>query len=394
MKRKTLQLLSFCAALAFLLSACGSSTAGNNADSTAADPAVSADSETEGSAENTALSEDAQAAPAEGYDILGGQLWEVGGVLVRNKVIDIHDNKDLESLYRANYINFGSDGRFIYLDVFPKGGTYEPYETDDEYKCFLLKTDQTFKYDSDKNELVESESGTKKPYIIYILDDNTFEFIEFDSMTGKAKANEIPLFFVKSSADSPYIKDNKTELAQSSGNNAENSYNSAGKTSGSNNSSDNSSGSSGSSFGSGGNSSSSFGSGGNSSGNSIDSGGNSYDSGYGTGSGQTSTAGASSYQSILDTYTAKMERAVPGLVSEYYSESSGVSDIERLAEICNDKIGELAKICNDGVGEMAKLMNSRGDPYSTYESWAGKLMDNYSDIAQEISDAYLNSASY
>ena len=36
-------------------------------------------------------------------------------------------------------------------------------------------------------------------------------------------------------------------------------------------------------------------------------------------------------------------------------------------------------------------MNSRGDSYSTYEDWAGKLMDNYSEISQEILDAYLDS---
>lgn len=339
MKRKALRLLSLCAVLMFLLSACGNSTADKNTVSSGRSTADSPNSEAEGTGEKTSFSEnlqDAQTDPAdqiiaEGYDILGGQLWEVSGVLVRNKIFDIHDNKDLESLYRANYLNFDSDGRFTYLDVFPKGGTYEPYETDDEYDCFLLKTDKTYQYDSDNNKLVEKESGTKKSYIIYILDDNTFEFVEFDPMTGKAKANEIPLFFSKSHEESPYIQDHKTEIARSSRNSKD----------------------------------------------STDS---------------SKESDSSTYQSILDTYTEKMEKAVPGLVSEYYSEASGVSDIESLAEICNDKVGKLAEICNEGVGKMAELMNSRGDSYSTYESWAGKLMDNYSDIAQEIQDAYLDSA--
>ena len=341
MKRKAFQLLSLCAVLMFLLSACGNSTADKNAASSGSPTADSPNSAAEGIGENTSFSgnpQDAQTDPAaqksaEGYDILGGQLWEVSGVLVRNKVVDIHDNKDLESFYRATYLSFGSDGHFTYLDAIPKGGTYEPYETDDEYDCFLLKTDTIYQYDSDKNELVEIESGTKKPYIIYVLDDNTFEFVEFDPMTGKAKANEIPLFFAKSHEESPYIQDHKTEIAQSSGNSA------------------------------------------NSTGNSSES-------------------DSSTYQSILDTYTEKMEKAVPGLVSQYRSEASGVTDIGKLAEICNNKIGKLAGICNEGVGKMAELMNSRGDSYSTYESWAGKLMDNYSDIAQEIQDAYLDSAMY
>ena len=363
MKRKALRLLSLCAVLMFLLSACGNSTADKNAASSARPTADSPNSAAEGIGENTSFSgnpQDAQTDPAaqksaEGYDILGGQLWEVSGVLVRNKVVDVHDNKDLESFYRATYLSFGSDGRFIYLDTIPKGGTYAPYETDDEYDCFLLKTDTIYQYDADKNKLVEIESGTKKPYIIYILDDNTFEFVEFDPMTGRAKANEIPLFFVKSQEESPYIQNHKTEIAHISGNSA----NSANSTDSRNVS------------------------GANSAGNNTDLDNND----------RSSTDGDnSSYQSILDTYTEKMEKSVPGLVSQYRSEASGVSDIGKLAEICNDKVGKLAEICNEGVGKMAELMNSRGDSYSTYEGWAGKLMDNYSDIAQEIQDAYLDSA--
>ena len=366
MKRKALKLLSLCAVIIFLLTACGNSTTGKNTASSGRPTADSPNIEAEGIGKNTSNtsfsenSQDAQTDPddqkgAEGYDILGGQLWEVSGVLVRNKVVDVHDNKDLESFYRATYLSFGSDGRFIYLDTIPKGGTYAPYETDDEYDCFLLKTDTIYQYDADKNKLVEIESGTKKPYIIYILDDNTFEFVEFDPMTGRAKANEIPLFFVKSQEESPYIQNHKTEIAHISGNSA----NSANSTDSRNVS------------------------GANSAGNNTDLDNND----------RSSTDGDnSSYQSILDTYTEKMENAVPGLVSQYRSEASGVSDIGKLAEICNDKVGKLAEICNEGVGKMAELMNSRGDSYSTYEGWAGKLMDNYSDIAQEIQDAYLDSA--
>ena len=357
MKRKALRLLSFCAVLIFLLSACGNSTKAQNTAPAGSPSADSPDNEAEASEDiNTSFSENGQTdlanqKSAEGYDILGGQLWEVSGVLVRNKVVDIHDNKDLEGLYRANYLNFGSDGRFIYLDVFPKGGTYEPYETDSEYDSFLLKTDKTYQYDTDKNELVESKSGTKKPYIIYVLDDNTFEFVEFDPVTGKAKANEIPLFFSKSHEESPYIQDHKTEIGQSNVSSANSSDNSESDAKSTGNS----------------------GSGANSIGN-------------------NNASYNGSYQAILDTYTEKMEQAVPGLVSQYRSEAYCVSDIGRLAEICNDKITKLAEICNEGVGKMAELMNSRGDSYSTYEDWAGKLMDNYSDIAQEIQDAYLDSA--
>ena len=89
-----------------------------------------------------------------------------------------------------------------------------------------------------------------------------------------------------------------------------------------------------------------------------------------------------------------MKDAAPGLVSEYNSSASGISDIDRLADICNDKVGKLADICNEGVGLMADLMYSRGDSYETYEKWASKLMDNYLEIAMEIQDAYIESVMY
>ena len=103
MKRKAFQLLSICAVLMFLLSACENATTAENTASSGNHPAGSPDNEAEGTGDNTSFSEnsqDAQADPAdqvnaEGYDLLGGQLWKVSGVLVRNKVVDIHDNKDL-----------------------------------------------------------------------------------------------------------------------------------------------------------------------------------------------------------------------------------------------------------------------------------------------------------
>ena len=91
-------------------------------------------------------------------------------------------------------------------------------------------------------------------------------------------------------------------------------------------------------------------------------------------------------------YTQKMKDAVPGLVASYRSEAAGISDIGRLALICNNKVGELSSICNEGIGKMAEQMYSAGDSYSVYEKWAGKLMDNYMDIAMEIQNAYLDSA--
>lgn len=99
------------------------------------------------------------------------------------------------------------------------------------------------------------------------------------------------------------------------------------------------------------------------------------------------------YQTILDDYTKQLQDATPGLVEEYNTEAAAAAgDINKLAEISNSKVEELAVICNNGVSEMAELMTTNGDGYSTYEEWAGKLQDVYTTQSQQITDAYMNSA--
>lgn len=110
-------------------------------------------------------------------------------------------------------------------------------------------------------------------------------------------------------------------------------------------------------------------------------------------SGSYSTEGGT-YQTILDEYTQKMEKATPGLVAAYERESAGITDIDRLAKICNKQVEKLAEICNEGVGKMAELMFEQGDSYETYERWTGKLMDVYMDLSDEIMNVYLNSDFY
>jgi hypothetical protein len=101
-----------------------------------------------------------------------------------------------------------------------------------------------------------------------------------------------------------------------------------------------------------------------------------------------------SYQSILDTYSAKIKAATPKLVEEYKKEAANnTSGLEGLAKISNDKISELAELSNEGIGEMAKIWFKSGSgKYSEYEDWAGKLMAVYMSEAGIITDAYINSA--
>lgn len=100
-----------------------------------------------------------------------------------------------------------------------------------------------------------------------------------------------------------------------------------------------------------------------------------------------------SYQSILDEYSEKIKETTPGLVDEYKNETAEHSgDINKLAEIFNDKVGKLAEISDEGIGEMANIMYSNGDDYDTYEEWSQKLMDVYTEYADKIMDAYIDSA--
>ena len=41
---------------------------------------------------------------------------------------------------------------------------------------------------------------------------------------------------------------------------------------------------------------------------------------------------------------------------------------------------------------MAELMTKNGDKYETYEEWAAKLTDVYMQQSQQITDAYMASA--
>ena len=272
--------------------------------------------------------------PAEGYDFLNG-IWQVGGIdydyrdnPARNMIVDTKDSDGLTDLYDGVFLSFFADGTFVYMNLFIHEGTYTAHPKNPG--CYILKTERSYRLTYEDGELnkVESE-GAKSSYYLEICDDS-LHFQDYDPFTGKAKANDNGLYFVKTEDESSFIQQNKAEIKtdtdkeQSADNNI--------------------------------------------------------------------YASLSSYSGILEIYSEKMEKAVPGLVNEYKNESAGVHDITRLAEICNDKVGNLADICNEGVGLMADLMYKNGDSYDIYSGWAEKLMNNYMDIAQEIQNAYMDSA--
>ena len=272
--------------------------------------------------------------------------WTVRGFFYNGRLVDVNDVEGAEDLYDGMRLSINEDGSFVYLNsVFGKKGMVK-YLDESDKGTLLLDSEEAFMYGYENGEIVQNPTDDDNPqkYLAYVLDESTLEVCEYDAALGKPVADKDPYIFVLEGKESAYLDANKFVINSGSGSSTSSSNDStiAQQSSGSGNS--------------------------------------------------TSTSESNSYQGILDEYTEKMENAVPGLVREYNSEASGVSDINKLAEICNDKIGALAEICNEGVSEMAKLMQKNGDSYDTYEKWANKLMNNYTDISNEIMDVYLDSA--
>lgn len=271
--------------------------------------------------------------PAEGYDVLNG-LWKVGAI-----DYDFNNNPARNLVVDVNDSDALSDlYDSLYLSFFADGTFVyaDVYFHEGTYTahpknpgCYILKTDSSYRMTVEDGEVVKLEDSSKPSYYLEVCDDS-LHLQDYDPFTGKAKANDNGYYFVRIEDESSFIQNNKAELQ--------------------------------------------------------------FKDPQEESSGADHYASLSTYAGILETYTNKMKAAVPGLVSEYENESAGISDITRLAEICNDKVEDLAELCNEGVGKMAELMYDNNDSYDTYSNWSEKLMNNYIEIAQEIQDAYINSA--
>lgn len=94
------------------------------------------------------------------------------------------------------------------------------------------------------------------------------------------------------------------------------------------------------------------------------------------------------YDSVLKEYTAKIEEVTPTLVEEFKTETAGITDITKLAEISNAKVQKLAEISTEGISKMAEIKLKNNDDNSVYEEWAQKLTDVYEREAKKITDEY------
>lgn len=279
-----------------------------------------------------AMDEDSAATDSslEGSWVIGAVDFDENENPALNAIVDIADSEELLDLYDGYSLTLNTDGTFVYkMNVFFEEGSYTLHPSNPD--CYILKADRSYRLELENGEEKEIENDTKVNYILEVCDDS-LHLQEYDSFTGKAKANDNGYYFVKDGEDSKFIQENKEEI------------------------------------------------------------GNDKPVGdYDSVAGILEYASDSSYSGILKSYTTKMENAVDGLIDEYYRDSYGISDIDQLAEICNEKVGKLAEICNEGMGKMADLMYKNNDSYETYSGWVTKLMDNYNEIAQRIMDAYIDS---
>lgn len=191
-----------------LFTACGSNSKQSEASSIP---------ESENTQTPVETNEPVVAEPVDGYLELGG-LWEVGAVVYRNQIIDVHDVPGLEDLYDTTYLSFSDDGSFLYINLFFTSGTYTRLKD----SSFLLKADRVYRLDYQDGEVVEidSTSSNHTSYIVTITadDGNTLVFNEYDAITGRARANDDPLYFTKSGQDSLFIGGHKVEIPGSSAN--------------------------------------------------------------------------------------------------------------------------------------------------------------------------------
>ena len=163
---------------------------------------------------STEINESVIAEPADGYLEIGG-LWEVGAIVYKNQILSIHDVLGLEDLYDTTYLSFSDDGSFLYINLYFTSGTYSRLKDN----SFLLKTERVYRLDYQDGKAIEVDSTSEKhdSYIITLItdDENTLAFNKYDAITGKARANDDALYFIKSRQDSLYIDGHKVEISGS-----------------------------------------------------------------------------------------------------------------------------------------------------------------------------------
>lgn len=104
---------------------------------------------------------------------------------------------------------------------------------------------------------------------------------------------------------------------------------------------------------------------------------------------ESSTGSSGGYEEIYNEYAKKLKDKTKDLITEYKSESSGLS-VDKKAELANDKVEVLADLSNEGVEKMAKNMLSGGS--DDYMEWSEKLYSVYMEQSGVLMGEYMSSA--
>lgn len=97
------------------------------------------------------------------------------------------------------------------------------------------------------------------------------------------------------------------------------------------------------------------------------------------------------YDSIIKDYAAQLETAGSEAVEAFNTDAEGITDVNELATIANDKVQTLAEIQIAGGTELAELQTKNGDDASVYEENFKKLYQTYNDKAMDVYSAYMES---
>lgn len=93
-----------------------------------------------------------------------------------------------------------------------------------------------------------------------------------------------------------------------------------------------------------------------------------------------------SFESIYNDYAEQMETVTADYINKI---NSGMSDIDLLAEYCDEGVEKLAELLDEGIEKMADivLLNAVG-----YGEWSTKLSSLYMTKSGEITSAYMNAS--
>jgi len=104
------------------------------------------------------------------------------------------------------------------------------------------------------------------------------------------------------------------------------------------------------------------------------------------------TAQVSSFQQILDEYSAKIRAATPGVIADFRAAAVG-ADVMELIELSLEFVTVLAEISIAGTERMAELHVIHGvGTWETYLSYSMRLSDVYMEESQQITDLVMELA--